>query len=195
MWLRDLRCEEVVRDAWEHGLCSAMGHPLKNCIFECHAQLTQWNKRGFGHVGRQIKLLKNKLQVLEAFLENNMDNIRQVRLALNFWLDTEEVMWKQRSRNRYLKEGDRNTSFFHTKALNRKQQNWIQGLEDDNGVWREGLDDIEHVATQYFSSLFTSSRLGEMTEFLNAVSPSVTEAMNQLLARDFQAFEIAQAIK
>ena len=34
-----------------------------------------------------------------------------------------------------------------------------------------------------------------MTELLNAVSPSVTEAMNQLLARDFQAFEIAQAIK
>ena len=56
-------------------------------------------------------------------------------------------MWKQWSRNRYLKEGDRNTSFFHTKASNRKQRNWIQGLEDDNGVWQEGLDDIEHVAT------------------------------------------------
>ena len=85
--------------------------------------------------------------MLEAFPENNMDDIRKVRLTLNSWLDTEEIMWKQRSRNRYLKEGDRNTSFFHTKASNRKQQNWIQGLEDDNGVWREGLDDIEHVAT------------------------------------------------
>lgn len=124
-----------------------------------------------------------------------MDNIRQVRLALNSWLDKEEVMWKQRSQNRYLKEGDRNTSFFHTKASNRKQWNWIQGLEDDNGVWQEGLDDIEHVATQYFSSLFTSSRPGEMTGLLNAVTPSVTEEMNQLLARDFQASEIAQAIK
>ena len=104
-------------------------------------------------------------------------------------------MWKQRSRNRYLKEGDRNTSFFHTKDSSRKQQNWIQGLEDDNGLWQEGLDDIEHVATQYFSSLFTSSRPGKMTELLNAILPSVTDAMNQLLARDFQASEIAQAIK
>ena len=195
MWLRDPRCEEVVRDAWEQGLCSTMGHPLKNCISECHAQLTQWNKREFGHVGRQIKLLKTKLQMLEAFPENNMDDIRKVRLTLNSWLDTEEIMWKQRSRNRYLKEGDRNTSFFHTKASNRKQRNWIQGLEDDNGAWQEGLDDIEHVATQYFSSLFTSSRPGEMTELLNAVSPSVTEAMNHLLAQDFQASEITQAIK
>ena len=94
MWLRDPRCEEVVRDAWEHGLCSTMGHPLKNCISECHAQLTQWNKREFGHVGRQIKLLKTKLQMLEAFPENNMDDIRKVRLTLNSWLDTEEIMWK-----------------------------------------------------------------------------------------------------
>ena len=104
-------------------------------------------------------------------------------------------MWKQRSRNNYLKEGDRNTSFFHTKALNGKQWNWIQGLEDENGLWQEGLDEIEHVATQYFSTLFTSSQPGEMKELLNAISPLVTDAMNQLLARDFQASKVAQALQ
>ena len=34
-----------------------------------------------------------------------------------------------------------------------------------------------------------------MTELFNAVSPSVTGAMNQLLARDFPASEITRAIK
>lgn len=64
-----------------------------------------------------------------------MDNIQQVRQALNSWLDMEEVMRKKISQNKYLKEGDRNTSFFHTKASNRKQRNWIKGLKDDNGQW------------------------------------------------------------
>ena len=104
-------------------------------------------------------------------------------------------MWKQRSRNNYLKEGDRNTSFFQTKASNGKQWNWIQGLEDENGLWQEGLDEIEHVATQYFSTIFTSSQPGEMKELLNAISPLVTDAMNQLLARDFQASKVAQALQ
>ena len=103
-------------------------------------------------------------------------------------------MWKQRSWKNYLKEGDRNKSFFHTKASNRKQRNWIQGLEDENGFWQEGLDDIELVATKYFSILFTSSQPREMTELLSAISPSVTDAMNQLLARDFQDLEITQAL-
>ena len=104
-------------------------------------------------------------------------------------------MWKQRSRNTYLKEGDWNTSFFQTKASNRKRQNWIKGLEDVDGNWQEGLDAIELVATEYFSSLFTSSQPGEMTELLDAVHPSISDTMNLLLSRDFQASEIAQALK
>lgn len=54
---------------------------------------------------------------------------------------------------------------------------------------------MEHIAIQYFSTLFTSSQLGEMTELLNAISHSVTEDMNKLLARDFQALEVAQALQ
>ena len=157
MWLRDPRCLEVVSDAWEFGLGVPTGHPLLNCISSCNARLTQWNKREFSHIGNQIKALRYKLQALETAPKHNMDTIRQVRQSLNGWLDIDEVMWKQRLRINFLKEGDRNTSFFHTKASNRKQWNWIQGLEDENGLWQEGIDEIEYVATQYFSTLFTSS--------------------------------------
>ena len=54
---------------------------------------------------------------------------------------------------------------------------------------------MEYVATQYFSILLTSSQLREMTELLNAISPTVTDAMDQMLTRDFQASEVAQALK
>lgn len=41
----------------------------------------------------------------------------------------------------------------------------------DNGQWQEGLDNIEHVATKYFSSLFISSQQGEMMKLLSSVTP------------------------
>ena len=34
-----------------------------------------------------------------------------------------------------------------------------------------------------------------MTELLNTISPTVTDAMNLMLTRDFQASEVAQALK
>ena len=37
---------------------------------------------------------------------------------------------------------------------------------------------MEYVATQYFSILLTSSQPREMIELLNAISPTVTDAMN-----------------
>ena len=75
MWLYDARCAEVVRDAWEFGLYVPTGHPLQNCISSYNERLTQWNKREFGHVGHQIKNLRNRLQVLETSPELNMDTI------------------------------------------------------------------------------------------------------------------------
>jgi len=40
-------------------------------------------------------------------------------------------MWKQRSCNAWLKEGDSNTKHVHCRANQRNHQNLILGLEDE----------------------------------------------------------------
>lgn len=72
---------------------------------------------------------------MEASGVATIEEIRSAKIDLNVWLDVEETMWKQRSRNMWLKLGDKNTSFFHTKASNRKARNYIMGLTDLDGVW------------------------------------------------------------
>ena len=57
------------------------------------------------------------------------------------------------------------------------------------------MDEIEYVATQYFSILFTSTQSGDITELLNAITPTITDAMNLMLTRDFQASEVTLALK
>lgn len=67
----------------------------------------------------------------------SIEDLWAAKQDLNTQLDTDKVMCQQHSRNTWLKLGDKNTIFFHTKALLRKVRNSILGLNDPNGVWQE----------------------------------------------------------
>lgn len=137
MWLQDKSCGEVVDRAWERGTSSTLESIFIKCLEECRLSLTTWNKNNFGHMGRKVVSLQKKLQWLECQNDAlmNMEEVQKTKLELNKILDLEEIMWKQCSWNSWLKEGDRNTSFFHTKASNRNQRNSFLGVNDNNGSW------------------------------------------------------------
>jgi hypothetical protein len=48
----------------------------------------------------------------------------------------EEMMWLQRLRIAWLKEGDRNTKYFHRQAVWRARKNRIKKLRDHSGSWQ-----------------------------------------------------------
>lgn len=54
---------------------------------------------------------------------------------INSLLEWDELMWRQRSRQIWLKNGYRNSRFFQTKANGRRRSNHIPGLMDDNQTW------------------------------------------------------------
>jgi hypothetical protein len=66
-------------------------------------------------------------------------------------LKQEEVLWRQRSRAVWLKDGDKNTKFFHGKASQRKKTNAIKKLKDEDGIWWHGQDKVEEVLIDFFS--------------------------------------------
>ncbi|PPS06205.1 hypothetical protein GOBAR_AA14443 [Gossypium barbadense] len=61
--------------------------------------------------------------------------ILEVQLGLNLEADKEEFYWSPRAHINWLKNGDRNTSFFHKVAVAHHTCNRILGLEDESGQW------------------------------------------------------------
>ena len=117
-----------------------------------------------------------------------------MRKELGSWLDTEEVMWQQRSRNIYSVVGDWNTRFFHVKASNRNPKNLIESMEDSSGTWQDTLEAIESTVIDYFSLLFTTSNPSDIGRVVDIVQVVVSDPMNSLLGSDFQAMEVQQAL-
>jgi hypothetical protein len=71
-------------------------------------------------------------------------------------VEKEEIFWRQRSRVAWLKEGDKNTKYFHACATQWKKVNTIVGLLDHQGVWQSDSSAIPDVVVQYFHNLFAS---------------------------------------
>ena len=65
---------------------------------------------------------------------------------LNKLLHQEELYWRQRSRVAWLRDGDRNTRFFHASASHRRRVNIIEKSKDNNDIWVNTGSGISEVA-------------------------------------------------
>lgn len=64
------------------------------------------------------------------------------------------MLWRQKSRNIWLKCGDTNTKFFHTSTLVRRRRNRIDSLMKSEGVWVEGKEAFKNMAVEFYLGLF-----------------------------------------
>ncbi|KAM2454073.1 hypothetical protein PS1_014221 [Malus domestica] len=90
---------------------------------------------------------------------------------LKLLLREEERYWKLKSRNQWIKEGDKNTKFFHAQIMKRRRCNKIVGLEDEQGTWCTEPSKVDEIAVMYFRNLFRTCNLQgthEITECVEA---------------------------
>ena len=109
-------------------------------------------------------------------------------------LQKQEIYWAQRSRISWLRHGDKNTKFFHSKASQRRRKNHIRGIKNSQGQWVEDLEEVVAVASDYFENLFQAGANDRMEECLDAVPEMVTEEMQETLFGEFIADEVRAAL-
>lgn len=94
---------------------------------------------------------------LQPVVSYDSGAVNSLRSELNVLREKDEIMWRQRSRFSWLTEGDKNTKFSHESASQRRRTNTIVGIHDQNDVWQTDPLELEHVAVDYFTQMFTSS--------------------------------------
>ncbi|XP_074266876.1 uncharacterized protein LOC141590167 [Silene latifolia] len=106
----------------------------------------------------------------------------------------EEQYWRQRSRALWLRDGDKNTKFFHMRAGERKRKNSIAKLIDDEGVTRMGDEEVGVVANGYFTELFSTTNPSNDETIFQGFETRVTSDMNDMLKRDYCEDDIIEAL-
>lgn len=103
-------------------------------------------------------------------------------------------MARQRSRVEWLREGVRNTSFFHARVSRRQKANKIASLRWADGSKCEVQIEIKGMVQNFYENLFTSETCTSVDAVLDAIPSKVSSNMNEDLCKRYTHEEIGAAL-
>ncbi|XP_027171591.1 uncharacterized protein LOC113771176 [Coffea eugenioides] len=168
VWLRHASFKGVVQEAW---LSGSTGRPMRRFLHKLKAvkaALTVWNKNVFGNVFDAVKQAEEEVAQLEAEAAARPSPEVDLRLVqassvLKEALLCQAIFWRQKSRLRWLKEGDANSKFFHSYVRQRRVKVRIHRLQTSSSAWTDDVGSIHAMAETFFSDLFTQGPLDQVT--------------------------------
>jgi len=126
---------ETVKQSWdEQVLCNYPFERTSIKLKRLTRTLQSWSQKQVGNINSQLALARHILHHLEMAQDlrdlSDDENWLRCELKRHYLVlsSLERTIARLRSRVRYLKEGDANTSFFHKQASFSKRKNFISKL-------------------------------------------------------------------
>ncbi|XXG67241.1 hypothetical protein AAC387_Pa06g0633 [Persea americana] len=161
MWLNHSSFLEVFNQAWQipvSGNPPFILHQKLKALKKC---LKKWNVEVFGRLNSNIQAAEEDLFLCQQSFDSNPTDssanlLISAKAKLHNLLKAEEIHWIQKSRIKWLREGDRNTRFCHISAKTRSKAKQIDCIVE-NGSTLVDHEQVQQAAVRYFSSLFQAS--------------------------------------
>ncbi|XP_031503898.1 uncharacterized protein LOC116266729 [Nymphaea colorata] len=116
-------------------------------------KLKMWCKGGANDLSPHIVDIKSKLKYLQSQIESGhlqaIEEECNLKRQLSVLLHLEERLWRQKSRIKWIKDGDLNTKFFQGIANGRQRRNKID-IISHGGQLVTDMPDIFSACTNFF---------------------------------------------
>ncbi|GLT51278.1 hypothetical protein SLA2020_246990 [Shorea laevis] len=161
--------------------------------------LKDWNKEVFGNMETQYEQAVKKIEQVDK--QNEISELEEAEIVKRqegfseMWecLRKKELIWKQKSRSRWVREGDANTRFFHRMAKGRRAHNNIAGLRC-NGAWTDDPDMVKDEIARYFRRVFQGETWNRPKPG-NIKFQQISEEKKEWLEKPFSVEEIEEGLR
>lgn len=192
MWWRDQTLKGAIEEWWKdcHHIKGMPSYCFSKKLSVIKDKLKVWNKETFKNIFAEKAKLEGELEALnkKVMVEgmNRMDFLKEKELksGLSEILAREEIYWRDKARELWIKEGDKNTQFFHAFVKARKALNQINEILDENGKIHQDRDSMGQATVEYFAKLlnaFEDDDTLDRFEILKAIPKLISGDNNEML--------------
>ncbi|KAE8779887.1 hypothetical protein D1007_47118 [Hordeum vulgare] len=158
VWQSHPDYDDMIGRIWRTGSGQQGLGGLIEALTTVQTHLGSWGQREFGNMAKKVRKLQQRLERLQHASLGRGSTVKEKAVAdqLREALRQEEVCIKQRSRVTWLKEGDRNTSYFQAQAAHRKRINSISSLQRSDGQFCTDPTEIKQEIFAFYQGLYQS---------------------------------------
>eukprot|EP00253_Pinus_taeda_P006105 PITA_06105 len=184
-WLLDTKFREVVNQAWKsfNPPAGAKMYQFQQKLKHLKQKLKIWNRTHFGNIQESKKKLEQQMKALQQTFILEGCTEEQIQQEQTLWNQIEErqkqeeILWRQKSRISWLKEGEKNTKFFHRSTIQRRMHNKITFVENQQGERVEDHEGMEKEFTGYFRDILQEPN-GNRDEAIREITQHVPKIIN-----------------
>lgn len=194
VWLTHPDYATVVEKAWDKekgNLVEALSKVKDDSIV--------FNQEVFGNIFRRKQALERRLKGIQKSLER-VDSARltmlenQLQKEYDTILFQEELIWYQKSMEKWVQLRDKISKFFHAQTIIRHRRNKILGFKLASGEWCTDDLTLQEEAQNFFQNLFYSSEVYQNSDFKVRNIPKLDEdgisSLTQPISREEVMFAL-----
>jgi len=162
-WLRRQGYNELLKKIWEKDYAGSYMFTLVSEFKALKVALKKWSQSNTLSIRRNVLSISCQLRLIQSQLMHDLfnDQLHQeetkMKIQLEEWLGKEEEELRQKSREIWLQQDDRNSKFFHNAIKNRITRNTLRNLIKLDGTLMTNVDEIKVEAPKYYENLFNQT--------------------------------------
>lgn len=159
MWTLDQSVIDKIHEAWNTPIGGSPLHQIVCSLKNTKLALKLWNKTIFGRV--QTLINDTRLQIAaNQDAPSNVNSLSRDKIlqeSLDHLLLKEQFLWKDKAKEEWLEEGDRNSRFFHVSTIIRRRRNHIEYIYNRDHMAVSYFEGIGQLFMDFYQDLFASS--------------------------------------
>eukprot|EP00253_Pinus_taeda_P008572 PITA_08572 len=200
-WLTHPDFKDFVRQTWvkyKPTRESKMANFQKKLKF-LKKEIKHWNHTTFGNIFKAQDVLNQEMKsiqqriITEGRSEELAKQEQDIEEQILNRAQEEEILWRQKSRIRWLRAGEKNTKFFHKTTVQRRMHKLISHIHNDQGERIETHAGIEENFLRYFKKVHKEpsiNRTPAIEKILQQIPKLITDEHNLLLLQPILLYEV-----